>query len=177
MGKPLIELTGQRFGKLVVVSRAGTNKHGAALWNCDCDCGRLSISESRTLRIGKAKSCGCSQGKKPQSEYGKRHGTRLYNAWRNMKGRCYRQDRPDYVNYGGRGITVCARWKDDFEAFASDMGEPVKGFSLDRINNDGSYSPENCRWATRSMQNSNQRHEWRRGDGNPNSLRRRGNIE
>lgn len=173
MGKPIRDLSDQQFGKLTVLTRTQSDKHGNARWLCRCECGTEKAVATPELVRGKTKSCGCSQGKKPQTAYGKRHGTRLYDAWRNMKGRCYKPSRPDYVNYGGRGITVCQRWLDDFEAFAADMGEPPKEMSLDRIDNDKNYEPANCRWATRAEQNSNQRHEWRRGDGNPNSKKRR----
>lgn len=176
MGKPLRDLSGQTFGKLKVLTRTESDKHGNARWLCRCECGAEKAIGSPELLRGKTKSCGCSQGKQPQTAYGKRHGTRLYDAWRNMKARCYRESRPDFVNYGARGIQVCERWLNDFETFAADMGEPDPGMSLDRIDNDGNYEPSNCRWATKAEQNANQRHEWRQGDGNPNSIKRRSKM-
>jgi len=171
-GRQKIDLTGQRFGRLIVRCEDGRSAAGQVRWLCDCDCGNQVTVNSQGLRRteGPTRSCGCfkretifPKGRKIGNEANTRHGhatrrngvTRAYSIWRGMIRRCeyYRA----FKNYGGRGITVCDRWRQDFAAFLSDMGEPPVGYTLDRINNDGNYEPGNCRWATRKEQCSNQR--------------------
>jgi hypothetical protein len=145
---PLIDLTGQRFGRLLVVSRADP-KRTDARWHCVCDCGATVTVYAFHLKSGHTTSCGCSW----------QHGhaeTRTYKAWENMKQRCLNQRHPAWPDYGARGITVCARWM-DFRNFLADMGEVPPSLSLERVDNDSGYGPDNCTWATRLQQNRNRR--------------------
>ncbi len=167
----LIDRTGQRFGRLVVCRRAEMGKKRlSALWWCDCDCGSLTVVFSHSLSSGHSRSCGCLRRETSSKllsghSYRLRHGCRRngkatpeYRAWCNMQARCYNPKHDSFKNYGGRGITVSDRWRNDFAVFLDDMPpHPGKGYSLDRIDNDGNYERSNCRWATRKQQTNNRR--------------------
>ena len=153
------DLTGQTFGYLTVISRAGTTKHGCATWHCRCQCGKLVPRQSQYLRNRQRKhprSCGCHYGDS-QRTHGMTNTIPFYK-WSGMRNRCHNPRCKDYKNWGARGITVCARWRESFEAFWADMGPSYKpGLSLGRINNSKGYSPKNCRWETAKEQGNNTR--------------------
>lgn len=154
MGK-FIDLTGMKFGRLKVIKRV-PNPKGRALWECKCDCGETAYVETSRLKSGSTKSCGCLHREllvkrnKETAKYGGVQNERLYGVWHSMKQRCYDHNRKDYQRYGGRGIQVCEQWKSNYNAFKSwCLANGYKqGLQLDRINNDGNYSPGNCRWVT-----------------------------
>lgn len=168
MGRKAIEMLGKRFGRLVVRVEAGSGP-GGVRYLCDCDCGNEHITTGNHLRHG-TKSCGCHKrelahkiGSKA-AQWTTRHGharvgavSSAYSRWCGMISRCEDPKHKAFKNYGGRGITVCERWRNDFAAFLADMGEPPEGLTLDRINNDGNYEPGNCRWSTRVEQMANAR--------------------
>lgn len=163
-GKNLKNEIGNRYGKLVVVSYAGTraNGRGGSVWKCKCDCGNETIVWSGSLRRGSTKSCGCLRSETVRATRSTQKGlsgTKEYRSWKGMIARCYvNGNARDQRNYLERGITVCDRWKNSFQTFLEDMGKcPGKEYSLDRVNNNGSYSKENCRWATRIDQMNNKR--------------------
>jgi hypothetical protein len=156
----LIDLTGMRFGRLVVINfskRDGKSSY----WNCICDCGNEHIVRSDVLRKGISKSCGCLQIellRKRITTHGlKKKNKRLYEIWQGMKRRCAYKKTINYDRYGGRGITVCNEWKNDFHAFYSwALSHGYKeNLTIDRIDNNGNYCPENCHWTTMFYQNRN----------------------
>lgn len=162
-----MDITGQRFGRLVALYRIGKNPRGYSLWYFQCDCGSRAFKVLADVRRGKSRSCGCFL-RETAAALGRshlRHGNagidrpRLYRIWANMKLRCSNQRDPKFERYGGRGIRVCTRWQRSFETFrdwALSSGYR-DDLSIDRINNDHGYRPSNCRWATASQQRRNQR--------------------
>lgn len=158
MGRPVIDLTGQRFGRLVVVRRADPPfaKNGCVRWHCHCDCGNETDVVGYNLRRGRTASCGCLQ-KEEHGTHGQ-SGSRLYSIWRNMHTRCENPHSPHYDCYGGRGITVCEEWYDlaTFMQWAERTGYQ-EGLSIDRIDVNEGYNPVNCRWVTMREQQRNRR--------------------
>lgn len=153
-----VDISGQRFGRLVAKDVVYIDN--VRLWRCLCDCGNYTHVNAGKLRIGNTTSCGCWK-KAVLGISTTKHGmrsARTYGTWKGMRNRCNNPNTADYPRWGGRGIRVCERW-DDFANFYADMGEPPVGTTLDRINNDGNYEPDNCRWATRSEQARNQKRQ------------------
>ena len=155
------DLSGKRFGKLTVIKRVdNVGKYAAFL--CRCDCGSDTIATAHNLNQGCVKSCGCLRATK-----NKTHGmskSRLYNVWINIKQRCYNTNDHNFKSYGGRGITMCDEWRDSFQAFYEwamangyDENAPFGECTLDRIDVDKGYYPDNCRWADDKIQANNKR--------------------
>ena len=160
MGRKALELAGQRFGRLLVIDRhPNSSSCGHTRWNCRCDCGQQLVVAGNNLKSGNSNSCGCLQremAKTSNTTHGLGHVDE-YSVWSGMIQRCTNPNSEAYDNYAGRGIFVCDRWM-SFENFYADMGpRPSPMHSLDRIINDQGYNPENCRWATRVVQNNNTR--------------------
>lgn len=158
------DLTDKKFNRLTVIERKGNDIFGHLRWLCRCDCGKEKIIVGSHMVRGKTKSCGCLNKEKLVARSLK-HGhnrrekvSQVYSIWANLIQRCTNRNNQDYLNYGGRGITVCEKWLESFENFLEDMGQPpTKQHQIDRIDNNKGYDKNNCRWVTRKQQSQNRR--------------------
>lgn len=149
-----LDLTNRRFGKWLVIRR-GEDRHGASYWECICDCGTRSFVRGSCLRRGHSTGCKCISVSKVR-----KHGMTYqpeWKSWTGIKSRCYTKTDHHYKHYGARGIRVCGRWRESFLNFYADMGKCPKGFTIERVNNDGNYEPSNCIWADKRTQCRNRR--------------------
>lgn len=159
------DLTGQTFSRLTVISRAPNLRPGATRWNCVCTCGNTLIVEGSLLKNGKTQSCGClhreaaAKTGAASATHGEGGKTRLYRIWSNMKTRCENKHNKNYARWGSRGVYVCDEWRSSYTAFRdwAKVNGYSDGYSLDRIDNNGAYSTENCRWVSAKAQARNTR--------------------
>lgn len=156
MKRNRMDLVGLRFGRLLVVEYSTSDKNGNTKFFCKCDCGECKVIYGQSLKAGATLSCGCLNKEIVSSMPQNHHmsHTSYYKAWAGMIQRCTNPQNHKWQRYGGRGISVCKEWR-DFENFQRDMGERPPGMTLDRTNNNGDYTPSNCRWATATQQQNN----------------------
>lgn len=176
------DLTGHKFGRLTIVEFVGKNSARVALWKCLCECGNSLVAPANNIKSGNTSSCGCLKSEMMRARncaLAKQNGESLspfYMLYKSMFARCYTRSNNSYPRYGGRGITVCARWTGPkgYFNFKKDMGErPTPKHSIERRNNDGNYTPKNCYWATQDQQAQNKRNVIRvECDGEEMSLRK-----
>lgn len=154
------DLTGEKFNRLKVLKFA-YKKNGRGYWECQCDCGNITFVRSDSLQNGAIKSCGCLHNEISGNRF-RKHGlckTKIYKKWEGMKARCLNPNNTRYKDYGGRNITICQEWLDDFMNFYNwAINNGYKdGLTIERINNDGNYEPSNCKWITKEEQMKNTR--------------------
>jgi hypothetical protein len=171
MPTPIKDLTGNRYGRLTALSFAGIvpygrKGHSGAAWRCRCDCGTEIITPRKSLSEGNTKSCGCYHRdlvtalNTTHGQAGKHTKTGAWMTWQGIKSRCSNPKLKSYKSYGGKGVTVCDRWKNSFENFLADMGERPEGYSIERLDPFGNYEPDNCTWIPLADQWKNKREHY-----------------